>query len=241
MQQFSIGDHLITNIDTLGLLKHHGLYVGHGIVIHLAKSGIVCEEPLLVFSDNQAIRCIGSADDIELAVSRAHSQLGLSNYQLFHNNCEHFVNWCLNKANSSDQVSNALHLTTQGIARSGLAGELVKRIASAPLANIALASTAAKLAADYLGASKPVSTLIGTPGDLIAKPLETLLIEGSKALDETAEHLTNGNYGSAAVSLVSGSVKTVANAALVAPLNVAQSAVKAGVELGRDFWWWLKY
>lgn len=241
MQKFSIGDHLITNIDALGLLKHHGLYVGHGFVIHLAKSGLVCEEPLLVFSDNQAIRCIGSADNNELAVSRAHSQLGLSNYQLFQNNCEHFVNWCLDKANSSEQVSNALHLTAQGIARSGLVGEFCKRVASTPLVNIAMVSTAAKFAADYLGASKPVSTLIGTPGELVAKPLETLLMDGSKTLDETAGHLSNGDYGLAATSLVTGSVKTVTNAAILAPLNVAQNAVKAGVELGRDFWWWLKY
>ncbi len=241
MQKFCVGDHLVTKIDDLGLLKHHGLYVGNGYVIHLAKTGVICEDPLLVFSDNQEIHCIGTADYCEQAVRRARRQIGQCNYQLFRNNCEHFVNWCLAQASTSDQVSNALHLTVQGVARSGVAGEVCKRIATTSFSNIALLSMAAKLTADYLGAPKPVSTLIGTPGDLIAKPVEALLDHGLETFDEVTNHLSSRDYGTAASRMVTGCVKIVSNVAVVAPFHVAENALKAGIEIGQHIWWRLKY
>ncbi|MBO2660798.1 lecithin retinol acyltransferase family protein [Shewanella algae] len=241
MPAFYPGDHLVTNIDALGITEHHGLYVGHGTVIHLSKEGFVSEISLMSFAEAQTVRCIDTADDSELAVSRARSMLGLHNYQLFHNNCEHFVNWCLDKPYSSDQVSNLTHLAAQGIARSGLAGEVVKRAAGGPLATTALVSTSAKLVADYLGAPKKVSTLIGYPGDMVAKPIESLINGGRDTLDDTAHHLRQGELGEAAKALVTGSAKTVVNAAIITPAKVTGNAIMTAAEIGRDFWYWLRY
>lgn len=241
MPTFYPGDHLVLNIDLIGLTEHHGLFVGNEQVIHLSKDGVIREEPLRVFAAGQQVRAIRSADDAPLAIARGRSQLGQTGYQLFHNNCEHFVNWCLDLAHSSDQISNLLHLTAQGVAHSGLAGEFAKRAASTPFAQVALISTTTKMAADYLGAPKPVSTLLGTPGDMIGKPLESLVIGSAQTLAETSQLLAQGDYGQAASQLVAGTAKTVVNAAIVTPVSVAGNAVKAGVDLGRDFWWWLKH
>lgn len=241
MPAFYPGDHLVTNIDAFGITEHHGLYVGHGTVIHLSKEGLISEISLLSFAEEHTVRCIDSADDSELAVSRARSMLGQHNYRLFHNNCEHFVSWCLDKPHSSEQVSNLTHLAAQGIARTGVAGEVAKRIASGPLGKFALISTGAKLAADYLGAQKKVSTLIGYPGDMVAKPIESLINGGRDTIDDTAHHLEQGEYIEAAKAAVTGSAKTLVNAAIVTPAKVTGNAIKTVAEIGRDIWWSLRY
>ncbi|MCL2918275.1 lecithin retinol acyltransferase family protein [Shewanella litorisediminis] len=241
MPAFFPGDHLVTNIDIPGLTEHHGLYIGHETLIHLSKDGSITEISLISFAGEQEARCIDTAEDSERAISRAKSKLGQHNYQLFHNNCEHFVNWCLDKPYSSDQVSNLTHLVAQGIARSGLAGEVGKRVAGGPLATTALVSTSAKLAADYLGAPKKVSTLIGYPGDMVAKPIETLINGGRDTLDDTVHHLQQAEFGEAAKALLTGSAKTLAKATIVTPAKVTGHAIKTVAEIGRDIWWWLRY
>ncbi|MCG9737692.1 lecithin retinol acyltransferase family protein [Shewanella insulae] len=241
MNKFNAGDHLVVNIDPIGLTKHHGLYVGHGSVIHLGKDGFITETSITSFAEQQEVHRIDTAEDGDLAIYRAQSMLGQHNYRLFHNNCEHFVNWCLDKPRSSDQVSNLTHLAAQGIARSGFIGEIAKRTVSGPLANVTLVSTGAKLVANHLGAPKTLSDLIGYPGDMVAKPIEDLINGGRDTLDDTARQLEQDEYSEAAITLATGSAKTVLNATVITPAKVTGNAIKSVAEIGRGIWWWIRY
>ena len=91
MYTFQPGDHLVTNIDPLGLTEHHGLYVGHGHVIHLSKQGIIEEIDLQQFAGGHKIRVKKSSLFPHQAIELARSQLGHSPYGVATNNCEHLA------------------------------------------------------------------------------------------------------------------------------------------------------
>jgi hypothetical protein len=44
----------------------------------------------------------------EESVERAHSRLGEDWYNVLTNNCEHFVNWCINGLHNSEQVNGLI-------------------------------------------------------------------------------------------------------------------------------------
>ena len=104
------GAHLVTR--RRGYV-HHGLYAGHGRVIHYAgfdrwfRGGRVEEVALDEFARGRGWqvrpwatpRFAGAA-----AVERARGRLGEDRYSLWSNNCEHFVEWCLSGTQRSAQV-----------------------------------------------------------------------------------------------------------------------------------------
>lgn len=237
MKKFKAGDHLVTNIDPLGLTEHHGLCVGNDQVIHQHKDGFVEQLSLSEFSGGAKVRRKAIAYDRDGAVKRAESQLGCRPYDLLSNNCEHFVNWCIDETETSNQVSNNLHFTAQVTARAGLLGSA----AQGSLANIALASTAAKAVGEYIGLPDAVNRAIGTPGDLVAKPLETFINGTGETLSTSSRHLRAGNYSEAATSLVKGSLETAVDCTIVKPLEVTGDGIVAIVDIGKDIWLWLKY
>lgn len=241
MQKLIAGDHLVTKIDALGLTQHHGLYVGDGQVIHLGKSGLVELSSLDEFSDGKAVRIIDIAGCATTALERAYSQLGQRPYHLFHGNCEHFVNWCKTGKPSSEQVSNAIHLSTQAIARTGLLGKTVSKAASTAAAKVALISTAAKVTGEYIHLPAPVNKLLGTPGDLIAKPIETAIQGGIKTIDETADHLQTGEYIEAGKVFASGMFDTTVDAAIIKPIEVIGEGIVAIGDISRKVWDWIRY
>ena len=241
MQQFKTGDHLVTNIDIAGLTEHHGLYVGDDKVIHLSKNKIVESVSLQAFSDGHKIRVKKRAKFPKQAIEFARSNLGSTIYSLVANNCEHFVNECLEEQKTSNQVSNLSHITLQGAARAGLLGKHAATVVKAPLSSVVLASTAAKMVGEYIGLPDNVNTVIGTPGDLIGKPLESLISGTTKTLDETYDCLSNGAIIDAGSTLVKGTVKTVTKAVIITPIEVGVTGLKAGVEIVADVWNWLRY
>ncbi|BCV36056.1 lecithin retinol acyltransferase family protein [Shewanella indica] len=241
MKKFKAGDHLVTNIDPLGLTEHHGLCVGNDQVIHQRKDGFVERLSLSEFSGGAKVRRKAIAYDRDGAVERAKSLLGYRPYHLLSNNCEHFVNWCIDETETSNQVSNNLHFTAQVTARAGLLGSAAQRAAQGSLANIALASTAAKAVGEYIGLPDAVNRAIGTPGDLVAKPLETFINGTCETLSTSSGHLRTGNYSEAATSLVKGSLETAVDCTIVKPLEVTGDGIVAIVDIGKDIWLWLKY
>jgi hypothetical protein len=239
MYTFQPGDHLVTNIDPLGLTEHHGLYVGHGHVIHLSKQGIIEEIDLQQFAGGHKIRVKKSSLFPHQAIKLARSQLGHSPYGVATNNCEHFVNECLAGSSTSNQVSNLSHIALQGSARAGLLGSTASKLATGTVANVVLASTAAKMTGEYLGLPDNVNTLLGTPGDLVAKPAECLLKGTSQTLCESYACLRQGEITDAGIKLVTGSVETGLNTVLTTA-EVGINGVKAGAELIADAWHWLR-
>ena len=57
MEYLRPGDHLVVNVDVLGITEHHGLYIGNDEVIHLcAHAKQVILSCLATFSDGKEIR-----------------------------------------------------------------------------------------------------------------------------------------------------------------------------------------
>jgi len=105
-----IGTHLTTR--RRGYV-HHGLYVGHGRVIHYAglkallHRGPVEEVTLEAFGAGHGWQVQGRAAPAypgQAAVERARTRLGEDRYRIWSNNCEHFVEWCLSGTPRSAQV-----------------------------------------------------------------------------------------------------------------------------------------
>ena len=239
MNSFKSGDHLVTNLDDLGITKHHGLYIGNSTIIHLSKSGTIEEIDLWSFSNGNTIWVKKSTYFPDLAIEYARSRLGSTSYNLVINNCEQFVNECLDEQRTSNQVSNISHIAIQTAARSGLLGQAVSKVATGTLANVTLASTAAKMTGEYLGLPDNVNTVLGTPGDFVGKPLECMFTGTAKTLEDSYDCLTKGEISNAGIKLVTGAIETGTTALIFTPVVVTVTGVKAGAELISDAWDWL--
>jgi Lecithin retinol acyltransferase len=108
-QSLKPGTELI--VDRLGY-RHHGIYVGEGLVIHYAgwvrySRGLIETVTVGDFAGRCPVR-VGRVPpesphgkDI---VRRARSRLGERRYDVLRNNCEHFCNWCQVGESRSTQV-----------------------------------------------------------------------------------------------------------------------------------------
>lgn len=164
-QNYQPGDHLVVS---KGLYTHHGIYVGSNQVIHYAglskdrtaKGSGVQITHLNTFTGGSRIR-IKLHDRApyqgEAVVNRALSRLGENQYNLLLNNCEHFVNWCIEGIESSEQVQTATTGTAIAIASGQLARSQLTRSAS----QIAISSG---IGAGLAGKTAAVgtSTLVGS-------------------------------------------------------------------------------
>jgi len=104
------GAHLVTQRRGY---THHGIYAGHGIVIHYAglsrglRRGPVQAITLADFAAGRPVREVRCAEARyagKEAVRRACLRLGEDAYRLTTNNCEHFCMWCLHGESRSVQV-----------------------------------------------------------------------------------------------------------------------------------------
>jgi len=114
MKDLPLASHLIT--PRTGY-THHGLYVGNGRVIHYSgfargfQGGPINEVSLSEFHDGKGYRIEphhNSPFTPEEVVARARSRMTEEKYSLVANNCEHFVNWCIDNYHSSWQVNNVV-------------------------------------------------------------------------------------------------------------------------------------
>lgn len=119
MYDFRRGDHLVTPRSGY---THHGIYLGTGWVIHYAGStssggsGDIEVCSLDNFCDGHPCtfrRHSKRKFDREASVRRAFGRLGERRYSVLFNNCEAFVQWCIQGEASSQQVR-------QGVAMAGM-------------------------------------------------------------------------------------------------------------------------
>ncbi len=106
---------------------HHGLYIGNSQVIHYSGFGNEMRGGPVEIVDIDTF-CNGRDYEIQYhnhvqftpaqIVDRAKSKLGESQYNLIFNNCEHFVNWCIDNLGVSRQVNNAGRAVTKVAGRS---------------------------------------------------------------------------------------------------------------------------
>ena len=114
------GDHIM--IDRGGW-AHHGIYVGDNNVVHWrgepiekltgVKTPVIVMQDLEEFGPMDKIVVIGYDVDIAIlerddVVSRALHKVGMTDYNLAHNNCEHFAIWCKTGLHESTQVDETL-------------------------------------------------------------------------------------------------------------------------------------
>lgn len=99
---------------------HHGIGDDKGGVIHYSgladglQSGPICQVSLQEFSDGKQIFVKEHRNrkySCKEAVERAKSRIGENAYSVFGNNCEHFVEWCIEGKHSSDQVDRGVATT----------------------------------------------------------------------------------------------------------------------------------
>jgi hypothetical protein len=92
--------------------RHHGIYLGDGLVIHYGGGichprGTVEVIPLRDFIGRRRVhvgRTPAGFVQGEDIVRRARSRLGERRYDIFRNNCEHFCSWCQVGESRSKQV-----------------------------------------------------------------------------------------------------------------------------------------
>ena len=117
----NLGDHLKSS---RGLYTHHGIYIGDNLVIHYSglsggmQTGPIEETSLYKFCSGNYFE-VAKHDDREYSreesVSRAERRLGEDAYSVTGNNCEHFVNWCIEGDHSSRQVDTGTAVGSGGI------------------------------------------------------------------------------------------------------------------------------
>jgi hypothetical protein len=141
------GDHICKQMDwesagTICAYWHHGLYMGRfdsgHMVIHYSgnagpeSTGKVEVVPIDEFGEWYEIHVVPHANpkyDREASISRASSRYKENRYNLVSNNCEHFVNWCIEGESSSIQVEVAVGLVLEigGVILGSLAAPLTRR------------------------------------------------------------------------------------------------------------------
>jgi hypothetical protein len=108
--QWPLGAELVTRRTGY---THHGIYVGHGKVVHYAGlcrsscRGPVEEISIERFAAGREVAVKANPLAIYVGpetVRRARSRLGENRYRLLTNNCEHFCSWCLYGRACSEQI-----------------------------------------------------------------------------------------------------------------------------------------
>jgi len=106
----SRGDHICVDRD---IYFHHGLYLGDGVVIDFAspdgqgkRTATIRRTTLADFAQGASVRTVPYGERLtpDESVARAEAMLGRSGYDLFANNCEHFVTWSVANEHNSGQV-----------------------------------------------------------------------------------------------------------------------------------------
>ena len=109
------GQHLFIK-KASGTYTHHGLGLGNDRVIHyssltndLSTEGVIEEISLDEFSQGKEISIkphLNRQHTPEAAIIRAGLRLGEIQYHILHNNCEHFVEWCVSGQHQSNQSTD---------------------------------------------------------------------------------------------------------------------------------------
>lgn len=229
MEYFLPGAHLVVDISNntseqftrYAGARHHGLYIGDGDVIHFnAHVDAISLDTLAVFSGGCAITVKRNASNAFHAIKIAKSKLGKGGYNLLTNNCEHFVNHCLDDRHTSEQVADNYHVSVHAAARFGFLGTGATHLAKGPIGLVAIGSTVAKVVGESIGLPDRVNTIIGTPGDLVSKPIESCITGVVTTFNNSAERVSEGDIMGAAGELIKGSAETVIDTVVTAPAHV---------------------
>ncbi|MCH9717050.1 MAG: lecithin retinol acyltransferase family protein [Gammaproteobacteria bacterium] len=98
VQSLEPGDHIVQpGAFEMGDLEHHALYLGNGKVVHYDGDVTVGELSDLIdrSTDRLWVRHHPKRLTQQKSTERCLARLGESKYDVFFNNCEHLINWCV--------------------------------------------------------------------------------------------------------------------------------------------------
>ena len=232
--KMQVGDHLV--VRRLGY-THHGLYAGKGTVVHYSgtltekRHACVEETTLKDFSKGAKIGVREHPNRTycpKRSVERARARIGEDNYSLFGNNCEHFVNYCIEGKQRSQQVDVAAGISTKAIATAAGMGAKGAVAASGSVAGLSGSGVMSGLASVGGvvggGAVAGLGVLGGASGIAGAALLNSTVLADNEALDDEERGARSvgrkASYVGAAAGATSG-VAAVSAAGTTAGLSAA--------------------
>lgn len=227
-----IGDHLKSS---RGFYTHHGIYIGEYSVIHYSglsdgmQAGPIEEISLDGF-------CAGNGYDVvthdnreysrEDSVNRAQSRLEEDAFSVTGNNCEHFVNWCIEGDHRSGQIDAS---TAVGSSTLATAAGISSRAAVASAGSVAglsgsgAMSGLATVGGVVGGGVVAGLTVLGGAGGLAAASLinNTVLKDDENLDEDERDSRSVGRKATyaGAVAGAAGSIAAVSAAGSVAGLS----------------------
>ena len=156
--------------------SHHGLYIGDERVIHyeghqeFALFGQISEVSLRDFSQGNPVHEAPVFERVyseSESVARAQSRLGEECYNLFLNNCEQFVNWCIFGVPVSVQVGAAA-LATTACAKSAIEGVAGTTLATGLVASTTTVTAGTTLSLAATSGALPILPVVLIGGGLVA-------------------------------------------------------------------------
>jgi hypothetical protein len=219
-----LGDHLVVSNH---LYTHHGLDLGQGRVVHYAGSdGNSGKGPVRItsraeFAAGRPVQVISHPDrrygPVESA-RRGLSRVDEAGYSMFHNNCEHFVRWCITGRSVSRQVDRAMVPATAVPAAGAGAGGVALVGSCGTVAGLSGPGIISGLAAiGPGGAVGGAATLAGSAGLGAALLLNNTLLRDHGALPESERSARRvgraASYAGAGVTAAGGVAAIGASAA----------------------------
>ncbi len=252
--RFQIGDHLVTprglSINgkpilqgRLNLYTHHGLYVGNEQVIHYAGNAVpgvqgpVEKVSLSDFLSGASCNVRDYASrrySREESVTRAYDRLREDNYDLFSNNCEHFVRWCINGDHSSPQVEAGSGVASGTLTAVGAVTGIGAVAAFGAVPGLSgpgiMSGLAAVGGAVGGGAVVGITVLAAAPGALTTVALKKTLFKDNPALpreEQEARRVGVAASGAGAIGATLGSVGVIS--ALGASAGLSGAGIASGL------------
>lgn len=249
-----LGDHLKSS---RGLYAHHGIYIGDDSVIHYSglsdgiQSGPVEEVSLKEF-------CAGNSYDVvchdnrkysrEDSVERAKRRIGENAYSVTGNNCEHFVNWCIDGNHKSGQVDTGTAAGSSGLSTAAGIGSRAAVASAGSVAGLSgsgVMSGLATVGGTVGGGAVAGLGILGGSGGLAAASLinNTVLKDDenlgqderdSRSVGRKATYAgaAAGTAGSIAAVSAAGSVAGLSGAGITSGLAAIGGTVGGGMAAG---------
>ena len=237
--QPTIGDHLVSS---RGVYTHHGLYAGADRVIHYAGNaqkggpGPIEETSFLQFCDGNSFTVRVYADrkyTPQQSVDRAMARLDEDDYCVFANNCEHFVEWCINGDHSSAQVNRGAGVATGALTTLGTGGGVGAIAATGAVAGLSGSGIMSGLAtvggAVGGGAVAGLATLAAAPGVATTIVLSRTLFKTNPAQEPAERQARHAGVVGSSVGAVAA---TAGGVAAVSVLGTTAGLSAAGISSG---------
>lgn len=223
------GDHLW--VQRLGY-EHHGLASGPGTVIQYSgkdgvfDTGVIEEVSLAKFAKRRKVRLKEHAERLhnrKKSVQRARERIGEKKYNLVFNNCEQFVNWCIQGEHTSEQVNSVAQGVLVGgsvyLAKAAYTARNTDLLLTSgrTLPTVVKAANSARVAASLAPA---VSTTLASTASGAAASITPI----ASGLGAAGLATTLGGVGAAALGVVSAPVSVPA-LAVASGLAIAATAV----------------